>query len=273
MTTPKFDKLRGTSELAFQVGLGGPNLNANGTALEAKNAANSALAIMRGASPVGDTDLATKQYVDTLYTRTVVAQQISGASALPANSGTEQFYVVTTTGPNATIGQLLWDDGTGVGTVTVLAAKAQMIVTTQAFTGGTVTFKADSLYVWDATSSSWVNAGGTQISGAERTIRFPITNAASQSSASLVPANAIVHERFFNIVTPYSAGATLTIGQTGTPALLQATTDNQATVAGEYHVTQEQAWGATALAVLVTVAGAPAAGAGFVSVTYSVPDA
>ena len=273
MTTPKFDKLRGTSETALQIGLTGPNLNANGTALEAKNAANNALAIMRGATPVGDTDLANKQYVDTLFTRIVVGLQFNGGNALPTNSGTEQFYVVTTSGVNASIGQLLWDDGSGSGNVTVLAAKAQMIVTTQAFSGGTITFKADSLYVWDTTAVAWVNAGGSQMSGVERTIRFPITNAASQSSAAQIPANAIVLDRYINVTTPYSAGATITMGQTGSAALLQATTDNLATVAGEYHVSQEVAWGASALAVLVTVAGAPAAGVGVVSVTYAVPDA
>jgi hypothetical protein len=273
VTTPKFDKLRGTSETTWQVGLGGPNLNANGTALEAKNAANSALAIMRGATPVGDTDLANKQYVDTLFTRIVVSLQFNGGSALPANTGTEQFYVVTTTGANATIGQLLWDDGTGVGTVTVLAAKAQMIVTAAAFTGGTITFSADSLYVWDTTSTSWVNAGGSQISGAARTIRTALTNAASQSSAKSIPANAIVYDRFFDITTAFSAGATLTMGQTGTPALLQSTTDNLPQTLGEYHVSQETVWGASALPVLVTVAGAPAAGAGFFNATYAIPDA
>jgi hypothetical protein len=273
VTTPKFDKLRGTSETAFQVGLGGPNLNANGTALEAKNAANSALAILRAATPIGDTDLANKQYVDTLFSRVVVSLQFNGGNTLPTNSGTEQFYVVTTSGANGTIGQLLWDDGSGSGTVTVLAAKAQMIVTAAAFVGGTITFSADSLYVWDTTSVAWVNAGGSQISGAARTVRFAINTAASQSSAKQIPANAIVYDRFFDITTPYSAGATLTMGQTGTPALLQATTDNQATVLGEYHVGQEVAWGASALALLVTVAGAPAAGAGFANATYAIPDA
>lgn len=272
MTTPKFDKLRGTSETAFQVGLGGPQVKNNTGVIENRNAADTAFAIVRAATPVANNDVANKQYVDTLFTRVVVAQQFNGGSALPSNTGVEQFYVVSTSGVNAAIGQLLWDDGSGAGTVTVLAAKAQMIVTTQAFSGGTVTLQADSLYVWDTTSTSWVNAGGSQISGSARTIRFAITNAASQSSAKQIPANAIVYDRFFDIQTPYSAGALLSMGQTGSAALLQGTTDNLATVAAEYHVSQETAWGAAPLAVLVTVAGAPATGAGFANVTYAVPD-
>jgi hypothetical protein len=51
-------KVRGTIEQAFQIGLGGPQWNNNGGVLEGKNAANSALAVVRGATAVGPTDLA-----------------------------------------------------------------------------------------------------------------------------------------------------------------------------------------------------------------------
>jgi hypothetical protein len=55
--------------------------------------------------------------------------------------------------------------------------------------------------------------------------------------------------------------------------LLQASTDNQATVAGQYVVDQATAWGASPLAVLITVGGSPAAGGGYCQVVYTVPDA
>jgi hypothetical protein len=268
-------KLRGTIETAFQIGLGGPQVKNNAGALEARNAGDSAFAIARGASPVGDSDLATKQYVDTIASPTIVTAQANGGSALPANTGVEHFIVVSTSGVNAAIGQLLWDDGSSVGTVTVLAAAARMIVPTVALSGGTVTFSADTPYIWDVAGSAWVNAGPSGFSGAVREIRFAITNAASQSSAKAIPANAIVKTRDVTVTTPFSAGATIAVGQTGTPALLQATTDNlpQGAANSTYEVADEVAWGAAALAVLVTVGGAPAAGAGFVSVFYSLPDA
>lgn len=267
-----FKKLLGTINSAFQLGLGGPQLNSNGSAIESKNAANSGFVVHRGATPVGDNDFVTKLYADTLASRTVVAQQFNGGSALPSNSGTEQFYVVTTSGAQATVGQLLWDDGSGSGTVTVLAAASRLIITAAAFSGGTITFKADSLYFWDTTSTSWVNAGGSQTSGTIREIRFAVTNAASQSSANAIPANAFIFDCKLIVSTPYSAGATIAIGQTGTTALLQATTDNLPQTAGTYDVEGDTAWGASALAVLVTIAGAPAAGAGTVAVLYAVPD-
>lgn len=268
-----WQKIRGTIETIFQLGLGGPNLKANGGAIEARNSGDSAFAVMRAAAPVGVNDVATRTYVDTIASRTIVDTQFDGNSALPANTGTNHFYVVTTTGPNASIGQLLWDDGSGVGTVTVLVAvDSRMIITTQAFTGGTISLKAESLYTWDATTSAWLNAGGSQQSGAVRLVRFAITNAASQSSATQIPANAIIVEAALDITTPYSGGANLTVGRASAPSNLMVAGDSLAQVAGMYSVEQDTAWGGTAAAVLVTVTGAPAAGAGFALVKYSLPD-
>jgi hypothetical protein len=267
-------KLLGTISNNFALGLGGPQLKNNAGVIEHRNTGDTAFAIARGASPVGDNDLVTKAYADTLATRSIVTAQISGASALPNNSAVEHFIVVSTTGGNGSIGQLYWDDGSNSGTVTVIpATSGSMILTTVALSGGTVTFKADTLYMWDTVAGAWVAASGAGASGSLREIRFAITNAASQSSATQIPANAVVVDTAVEITTPYSAGATIAVGQTGTTNLLQATTDNLPQTAAIYDVEGDTAWGASALAVLVTVAGAPAAGAGFVLVTYCVPDA
>jgi hypothetical protein len=269
-----FSKLRGTIETIFQLGLDGPNLKNNAGVIEARNSGDGAYAIVRGASPVGNNDLANKTYVDTLASRTVVSDQFDGNNALPANTGVEHFKVVTTTGPNATIGQLIWDDGTGVGTAVVLAASdGRLIITTQAFTGGTVSLKAESLYAWDAGGAAWVNAGGSATSGGVRVIRYAVTNAAVQDSASKIPANAIVLRCRLNVTVPYSGGTSITIGRVGSLTLLQVASDNRPTVANIYEVPQETDWGAAELVVRTSIAGAPAAGAGWVLVEYSVPDA
>jgi len=266
-------KLAGTISSTFQLGLAGPQLKNNAGAIENRNAGDTAFAVARGATPVADNDLTTKAYVDALAVRYVVTAQISGAAALPNNSGVEHFIVVTTTGGTGTIGQLYFDDGSGAGTVTIIPAQAgAMIIPTIALSGGTVTFKADTLYIWDATAVAWVAASGAGASGSLREIRMPITNAASQSSTTAIPANAQVCDVKLKVTTPYSAGATITVGQTGSAALLMATTDNLPQTAGIYDIEDDIAWGASALAVLVTVAGAPAAGAGFCIVCYAVPD-
>ncbi len=267
-----FSKLAGTVSSFFQIGgPAGPGVNANGAALEAKNAANNAFAVMRGATPVGDNDFTTKAYVDKTANKPIpVSLQFNGNNALPNNSGTEQWYVVTTSGPNATIGQLLWDDGSGAGTVAVIpAATGNTIVTTAAFSGGTISLAANQMYVW--TGTAWLDIAPS-VSGAMFAIRMAITNAASQSSATQIPANAIIFDARLEVVTPYSAGATISLGITGTVALFMGTGDNVPQTADLYQVMQDTSVGASAAALLVTVGGAPAAGAGFAVVLYSVPN-
>lgn len=268
-----FSKLLGTISSFFQFGgPSGPGINQNAAALETKNAANNAFAIHRGATPVGDNDFATKAYVDKTANKPIpVSLQFNGNNALPANSGTEQWYVVTTTGPNASIGQLLWDDGSGAGTVAVIpAAVGNTIVTTAAFTGGTITLAANQMYVW--TGTQWLDIAPS-VAGVTYMIRMAITTAASQSSATSIPANAIVYDARLDVTTAYSAGATISLGITGNTALFMGTTDNTATVAGLYQDMQDTSVGGSAAPLLVTVAGAPAAGAGFAIVLYSIPNA
>lgn len=51
-----FAKLRGITSSLFQIGKGGPNLKGNGTALEARDSADTAYAVFRLDSPAGDND-------------------------------------------------------------------------------------------------------------------------------------------------------------------------------------------------------------------------
>lgn len=264
-----FSRIAGVVNSFFQVGgPAGPGWNSNSGALEGRNAANSTFAVVRGATPLGDNDLVTKAYADELSKPYPVSLQFNGNSALPANTGTEQYYVVTTTGANATIGQILWDDGSGVGTVAVIPAKTgNEIVTTANFTGGTISLVTNQNYVWSGTA--WVNVA-LNVTGAVYTIDFAITTGASQSSATSIPASAVIFECDVNITTPYSGGATISVGQTGSASLFQATADNTPQTNDLYQSMQRTA-SFGALPVLVTVAGAPGAGAGTVTVRYAIP--
>jgi hypothetical protein len=267
-----FQRLAGTVASFFQIGgPAGPGINANGTALETKNAANSAFAIHRGATPVGDNDFATKAYVDEITKPFIVTAQANAPSALIANSGVEHYIVVSTAGTGAAAayvaGSVLWDDGTGVGNVVVLGPTTGMVITTTgALTGGTFVFNANSQYVW--TGATWLNLAPA-VAGATYTIDFAIGTGASQSSVTSIPAGAIVLRAEVKITTPYSGGATIAVGQTGTTTLLQATGDNTPTIVNEYDADQRTGWGASALPVLVTVGGAPSAGVGTVTVMYA----
>ncbi len=264
-----FSRIAGVVNSFFQIG--GPNgdginYNSASPALEAKNAANSAFVIMRGATPVGPSDFVTKFYNDTAFKPIIATQQFNGSTALPANSATTQFYVVTTTGANASIGQLLYDNGTGVGTVTVISAPAGgEIVPVANFTGGTISFTAFMNYVWTgAPLNQWVNAA-TTVTGAVQVIQFGITTATATSVTS-IPIGATILRASLNITTAYNATATIAIGSTTVPALLMATTDNFPTVVDLYDALQVTSWNAASV-VQATVTTATA-GTATVTIEY-----
>lgn len=276
MSSALYTKLLGTSELSFEIGLTGPKVVNNSGALEAKNAAASGFVVVRGADPVTLDDLATKRYVDSSKSFCLVYRQADCTSAIPNNTTVEGFVVVTTAGTGAAIGDLLWDNGLNDSLpMTIQAAVAnRSIATKSAFGGGTISFDADSIYSWNDDGSAWVKIGDIgSVTGAVREIRYAITNAAgAQDSTAKIPANARVTYCGVEITTAFSGGKTISVGQAGNVALLQATTDNNPQVATDtiFSVNQDTAWGASDLVVRTTVTGAGAAGAGFVVVRYTV---
>jgi len=113
---------------------------------------------------------------------------------------------------------------------------------------------------------------GGSSSGVVQTIRFAIGTGATQNSASSIPATAVVQDCVVRIDTPYSPGTTISVGRSGSAALVQATTDNDPTIAGLYQAPQDTLWGVLGQ-VQVTVGGSPGAGAGYCSVNYVVANA
>ena len=114
------------------------------------------------------------------------------------------------------------------------------------------------------------STGGSGVvgGGAVQEIRFPIGTSAAQSSGTPIPNGAIIGERYVRITTPYSPGATIEVGNAGSPALLMATTDNVPTSSAVYSIPPDDTVWTGPADVLVTVGGAPVAGAGFVVVQY-----
>lgn len=270
-------KLRGIIGSILQIGNGGPQLEDESGAIAARDASDAAYARMRAATPVSPDDVATKRYADTLSKPIVASAEFDGNDPLPGNSGVEHFYVVTTTGANAAIGTLLFDDGTGVGTVTVLpAVEGRTIFTTALFNTGTVTLLANSFYVWDTTSGSWLLESSVVFQGVSRIVRYHVTEAGAvtQDSATSIDGTAVVLACAVTVTTPWSAGGTLAVGRAGSASLLQTTTDNTATVAGTYETVPYVLFGATGKVRATNTAGAgPAAGAADVVVVYGIPDA
>ncbi len=121
---------------------------------------------------------------------------------------------------------------------------------------------------------TWWNGDVGNVTGAKRVVRYAIDNTADQDSTFQIPANAIIHEAILKITTSYSGGASISIGNSTDPDLIMLTTDNkpQAAAGRLYSVEQDTDWGVAADEVKTTISGAPAAGAGVVIVTFSLPN-
>jgi len=84
-----------------------------------------------------------------------VSAQINGNAALPANTASEHWIVTTTSGAVSVIGNLIFDNGSGAGTATLLPpVVGQSIIPSTNFTGGTISLNAGQIYVWNG--STWV---------------------------------------------------------------------------------------------------------------------
>ncbi len=268
-------KIRGIIGSILQIGIDGPNIKNNSGVVEIKNADDSALARLKAATPTDDSDVVTKKYADSAERAMVVKRQADCSSALPANTGVRGFVVVTTAGTGAAIGDVLFDDGSGSGTMEILSAiEGRTIAVTDALSGGTISFDPDTIYIWDADGTAWVAIGDIgSVTGSSRIIRFPIDNSASQDSTFSIPANARVLRCDVEITTAYSGGASIQVGNTSTANLIQTTSDNkpQSSSGKIYSVDQDTAWGGSASVVRVAVGGTPAAGAGVVVVEFCSP--
>ena len=110
----------------------------------------------------------------------------------------------------------------------------------------------------------------------EMQLLIPIAQASPVTSTTVLPANALVTRAAIQVNVAYSGGTTITVGQTGSASLLMSSGDSNPTLAvvapyNLFDAPQTTAWGSSALPVLITIAGGPAAGSGNVLVEYSVP--
>jgi len=100
-------------------------------------------------------------------------------------------------------------------------------------------------------------------------IRIPIA-LVTVASVAAIPAGAIVLRSRVTITTPYSGGTLIDVGDTGgTADLYFDQADNDPQTANIYETPQETV--GVAATITATITGAPVAGAGFVSVEYTIP--
>lgn len=255
----------------FQIGgPTGPGINNSSGILQARNAANNAFVRFQVANPVSDMDAVNLLTLQEIGASPVYCTlQYNGNSAIPTNSSTVQWYVTTTSGTNASIGQLVYDDGSSSGNATIYSAQTgAQIFTPNSLTGGTISFSAGQGSYWSG--SSWVPVS-PNVQGADFNIALTCTTTGTTSSAQ-VPANAIVDDIQVVVGTGYTSGGTLEIGISGSLALFLGTSAIPITTAGTYVWKDvNTSVGSSAAALIATIGGSPSAGALVAYVRYRNP--
>jgi hypothetical protein len=135
-------------------------------------------------------------------------------------------------------------------------------------TGFAIARGATPIAANDLVTKAYADAGDLGVGGGVQEIRVAVA-LATVSSVAGIPIGAIVVDAELDVTTLYSGGATISLGQAGAVAEFQATTDNLPQALGLYQVHQDTA-AASTNPLLVTVAGAPAAGAAQAIIRYVV---
>jgi hypothetical protein len=121
----------------------------------------------------------------------------------------------------------------------------------------------------DNDSTDVTLSGGTSPGG--ESLLYMSVGTTTTSSATSIPSGAVVTYAAISIVTPYSDGTTIEVGQSDAVSSLIGTNDVAPTVVNTYEVQQVTPWGGTAMPVLVTVSGSLSVGSAVVVVKYAVP--
>lgn len=252
-----WENLAGTFSDLFGVGgSNGPTFKDNSGVLEVRNSDDSAFQIARGLTPVGNDDFVTKLYADSLEKPLIVSRQADCSVSLPNNTAVQGWVVVSTAGSGAVIGDMLFDDGSGSGTMAIVSVvEGRTIAVTDSLSGGTATFDADSIYIWDSDGSAWIKIGDIgSVTGARRTIRVALGFTAAQDTTTQIPAGNRVWGCWLEVTSPYNGGATISVGDTVTADKFMTTLQNNPQAASRYHVKQDTSQAAASV-VRTTVTG------------------
>jgi len=232
-------KLRGTIETAFQIGIGGPNIAKDTNDLQVKNAAGDALANLQLADGSSADHAATLRQLKR--SGVYIQAGVDGAS-VAAGVNTGKYVLVCKSGGSYTAGQILYDNGTALETVgqypgQVIAAHGSAVEVS----GGTVSLIANGLYMNTGTNTWTLKGDGSGTStGVAKTIQVDAGTDANNDSTTEIPAGAIVTRVHVKIgATAYSASTTLAVSVNGsTPTEIMATNENDPTVANAQYVVE-----------------------------------
>lgn len=261
----RFMQLLGTMASFFHIGgPTGPGIARSSSKLQARNAANNAMANLEVADPSADTDAAT--YLATKRRVYLIEFSFDGASPPSPGDNTGKYGLCHTSGGGYTAGAVYYDDGASVAVVAVY--KSQVIVTTDAVTG-TVSLVADGLYVAETGSApyTWTlkGDGAPAATGMMKFVELTLAQDATLDSTTDVPDGARVMFVSCDVTTGYTAGGTIAVtieGSSPVTVMSSAAGDIDPQTIGGYGIEPRAAIGATGTGkVRATIGGTPIAGA------------
>lgn len=252
-----------------ELGKGGPRIKNSSGAVEARNNVDGAYAVVRGDHPVGLNDLVTLQFLKTQSGVAVIGQINGGA---PPAAGVEgRVFVCTTTGGGYTVNHLYLDNG--VAWVDVGPSEGQSISITDALSGGSVEFLADSAYLWDADGSAWVFIGPSGTARARivqgRSADLAFGTASPFNIAGTVPANARVLGVTVSVTQAFNGTApTLIVGDAGDTDRFMPAAEIDLKTVGTYYAKVSHLYSVETQITGTYVADGSAAGAANILVEY-----
>lgn len=260
---------------SVELGKGGARIKNNGGALEARNNADNALAVLRAADPVADTDVVTKKYLETQAHVIVVGEvyDVTGtATFAPISPVAGNIYIATDTTGTYTAKNLYRYNGS---TWTELVPFAGMrIAITIALVEGADTYTADHVYLWDAEGAAWVDtgAGGAAPTKVVKSVRAELVfGTTTLNIGAVVPSGARAIQAIVSVGTPFNGTApTLLLGHAGDTDAVAAAAEIDLKTAGVYIIDCYVKYGSETQIIATYAADSSSAGAADIEVLYSI---
>lgn len=234
----------------IELGKGGAKLYNNSGALEAKNNAEDALAILRSASPVGNNDVVTKQYLETYGLPKIYGYiyDNTGADSDEFTSSAQEGLLalaVDTVG-SFTVKKIYrlvtWDTDVSTSTWTEINPTESMTIATRvASPDATIDILGDHLYLYDTDTTSWVDMGPyspVAITYINKNIRATVQfGTSSPVAVGNVPSGCIVTQIIVKVTTAFDGtDPTLSIGVSGTVEKFMSASEIDLKTVGTYIV-------------------------------------
>jgi hypothetical protein len=230
---------------------GGAKVKNSSGVVEARNNGDSAYAVVRGADPVNANDLVTKQYLEAHAAIAVIGNIYDSGGSTPAST---QFTGAGQEGKiaicNQSVGSFTidylyrldtWNTDVATSTWTeIVPTEGMSINVTDASSGGTDTYLADHIYIYDADTTTWIAVGPAAADvSISKNLQAVLADDTSSPLACGTPsaANSVITKVIIKVTTAFDGTAPLLdIGISGTTDLYMDQTEIDLKTIGTYIV-------------------------------------